>query len=315
MLSFRRYTAPDRELWDQFVQKSKNGTFLFMRDYMDYHRDRFDDFSAIATSSSGQIVAMFPANRVAFRLVSHGGLSYGGIILDSSITTSLAIDVFAGWLDQCRDLGIEEIIYKAMPAIYHRMPADEDRYALFRHGAALYRRDVLSVVDLGAAVPFQGRRRRGARTAAKYGLAVRESSNLEEFWPILQANLGSHHNLKPVHSVTEMRLLRERFPANIRLFGVFEGSRMCAGSVLYYATPTIHAQYIASTDHGRDLGALDLLFTSLIGATRKQARYFDFGNSNEQEGEYLNRGLADFKEGFGARAISQDFYRLRLSRL
>jgi hypothetical protein len=233
--------------------------------------------------------------------------------LDSSMTTSRAIDVFAGWLDHCRGLGIEEIIYKAVPAIYHRVPADEDRYALFRHGAALYRRELLSVVDLGAAVPFQDRRSRGARKAAKHGLTVLESLNLEEFWPILQENLESHHNLNPVHTVAEMRLLRERFPDNIRLFGVFEGSRMCAGSVLYYAGPTIHAQYIASTGHAREIGALDLLFTSLIETSRKQARYFDFGNSNEQEGQYLNRGLADFKEGFGARAVSQDFYRLNLS--
>lgn len=312
MYSFQRYTAAKRDVWDQFIRESKNGTFLFMRDYMDYHQNRFVDFSVIATGPSGQVVALFPANRIGLRLVSHGGLSYGGIILDNSMTSSRAIDLFAGWLDHCRDAGIKEIIYKAVPVIYHRAPADEDRYALFRHGAELYRRELLSVVDLGAAVPFQDRRRRGARKATKHGLAVQESNNLEEFWLILQANLGSHHNLKPVHTVTEMRLLRDRFPDNIKLFGVFEGSQICAGSVLYYAGPTIHAQYIASNDLARGIGALDLLFTSLIDAARTKAKYFDFGNSNEQEGRYLNRGLADFKEGFGARAISQDFYRLNL---
>ena len=49
MISFQRYAAAQRELWDQFIRESKNGTFLFMRDYMDYHQDRFVDFSAIAT--------------------------------------------------------------------------------------------------------------------------------------------------------------------------------------------------------------------------------------------------------------------------
>jgi hypothetical protein len=312
MFHFRRYTAAERELWDQFVRESKNGTFLFMRNYMDYHQDRFVDFSVIVTEPSGTVIALFPANRAGPRLESHGGLSYGGIILNNSMTTTRAIDVFAGWLDYCRALGIEEIIYKAVPAIYHRAPADEDRYALFRSGAQLYRREVLSVVELAAAIPFQDRRRRGARKAAKHGLAVRESDDLEEFWPILQANLETHHNLKPVHTVAEMRLLRDRFPDNIRLFGVFDGSQMCAGSVLYCAGSTIHAQYIASTDRAREIGALDLLFTSLIETARKHARYFDFGNSNEQQGQYLNRGLADFKEGFGARAIAQDFYRVNL---
>jgi hypothetical protein len=314
MFHFRRYTAADRKLWDEFIRNSKNGTFLFMRDYMDYHQDRFVDCSAIATGPSGQVVALFPANKAEFRLISHGGLSYGGMITDSSMTTTRAIDVFSGWLDYCRTLGINEIIYKTVPTIYHRVPAEEDRYALFRCGAQLYRREVLSVVGLCSAVPFQERRRRGARKAEKHDLAIRESRNLEEFWPIVRANLESHHNLKPVHTAAEMRLLQDRFPDNIKLFGVFEGSQMCAGSVLYYAGPTIHSQYIASTDRARDIGALDLLFTSLIQEARGQAKYFDFGNSNEQEGQFLNRGLADFKEGFGARAISQDFYRLKLFR-
>ena len=36
-----------RAPWDTFVQESKNGTFLFVRDYMDYHRDRFQDCSLL----------------------------------------------------------------------------------------------------------------------------------------------------------------------------------------------------------------------------------------------------------------------------
>jgi hypothetical protein len=85
---------------------------------------------------------------------------------------------------------------------------------------------------------------------------------------------------------------------------------MCAGTLLYYALPTIHAQYVAAQEMARTAGALDLLFLTLIEASRGTARYFDFGNSNEQEGRCLNRGLADFKEGFGARAICHDFYRI-----
>jgi hypothetical protein len=313
MFSVLPYTDSQPGCWDKFVMESKNGTFLFMRDYMDYHEDRFVDCSVVVADRSGRVVALFPANKVACRLVSHGGLSYGGMVSDRSMTTSRALDVFAAWLEYCRDMGIEEIIYKTVPAIYHRAPADEDRYALFCHNAQLYRREVLSVVELAAIAPPQERRRRGARKAAKHGLEVRESNDLEEFWPILATNLAAHHYLKPVHTVAEMRLLRDRFPTNISLVGVFQGARMCAGSVLYHAGPAIHAQYIAATDDARRIGALDLLFTTLIAGARQQVRYFDFGNSNEQEGRYLNRGLADFKEGFGARAICQDFYRLALS--
>ena len=44
-LNIVRYTAEQKTVWDSFVATSKNGTFLFMRDYMDYHADRFADHS------------------------------------------------------------------------------------------------------------------------------------------------------------------------------------------------------------------------------------------------------------------------------
>lgn len=31
--------------WDGFVRNSKNGTFLFYRDFIEYHGDRFGDYS------------------------------------------------------------------------------------------------------------------------------------------------------------------------------------------------------------------------------------------------------------------------------
>jgi len=289
---------------------SKNGTFLLMRDYMDYHADRFLDFSTLVLDRRGEPVALFPANRVDSRVVSHGGLSYGGMLSGASMTTSQSLDAFGAWLAFCKKAGIKEVLYKSIPPIYHRSPADEDKYALFYFGAELYRREVLSVVDLHCPMAPQERRRRGRAKAEKSGLRVEESTSLDSFWSILAENLASRHGVRPVHTLGEIQLLHSRFPRNIRLFGVFAGDRMCAGTLLYYALPVVHAQYIAAEAAARTDGALDLLFLTLIEAARGTARYFDFGNSNEQEGRRLNRGLADFKEGFGARAICHDFYRI-----
>jgi len=225
----------------------------------------------------------------------------------------MVLDIFAALFDHCRSEGIEELVYKAIPQIYHTLPAEEDCYAMFYYGAELYRREVLSVVDLDANTAIQERRRRGARKALASNLHVEQSSKLGLFWPILKENLFGRHGLRPVHTLAEIQLLQSRFPQNISLYGVFARDRMCAGTLLYRAGPTIHVQYAASTDEARESGALDLLYTTLITDFRGQARFFDFGNSNEKEGRYLNRGLADFKEGFGARAVCHDFYKLRLT--
>ena len=312
MHDVRAYTAADREVWDGFITASKNGTFLFLRDYMEYHADRFEDASALAIDRQGTPSALFPASRSGTQLVSHGGLSYGGMISDRRMTTALALDVFSRWLAFCRSIGIREIVYKAVPPIYHRCPADEDRYVLFQHGADLYRREVLSVVDLADRLPMQERRQRGVRKALRSGLLVREATGFDGFWTILERNLALRHDVRPVHTAIEMQRLQGLFPQNIRLFGVFSGWRLCAGTVLYCALPTIHAQYIAADSAAMKAGALDLLFSTLIEENPWQARYFDFGNSNEQDGKILNRGLAEFKESFGARAICHDFYRLNI---
>lgn len=44
-MTIKRYTSDDMPLWDTFVKASRNGTFLHERSYMDYHSDRFDDYS------------------------------------------------------------------------------------------------------------------------------------------------------------------------------------------------------------------------------------------------------------------------------
>lgn len=45
MLCLESYTQNDKPLWNAFNAESKNGLFMFDRDYMDYHSDRFVDNS------------------------------------------------------------------------------------------------------------------------------------------------------------------------------------------------------------------------------------------------------------------------------
>lgn len=306
------YEPQHCEHWDRFVDSSKNGTFLFRRGFMEYHADRFTDASTLIKNGAGKLLALFPASRTDTSLASHAGLSYGGMICDPAMGAPLAIDIFEKWFAYWHGQGITEITYKSVPPIYHRMPSDEDRYALFNHGATLYRRDMTSVIDLDNPGPVQERRQRGIRKAKKAGLSVRESNDLDAFHRVLSHNLKSRYHKEPVHNADEIALLQRRFPKNIRLFAAYSNSTLCAGSLLFCCGPAIHAQYIASSDEARQDGALDLLFLTLIDLFRGSTKFFDFGNSNEREGQYLNRGLCEFKEGFGARTIVQDFFRIDL---
>jgi hypothetical protein len=213
-----------------------------------------------------------------------------------------------GYLREC---GVSALHYKTIPTIYHWLPAEEDRYALFCADAVLTRRDVLSVIVFGRPTPpMQTRRRRGAAKADKNGVEVMQSEHWSAYWDILAAQLEKRYATRPVHSVAEIEILQKRFPDNIKLYVSRKGREVIAGTVIYESDLVAHVQYIASSEEGRAVGAVDKLFMELLDGPYREKPYFDFGISNEQQGRYLNRGLIEQKEGFGGRAVVHDFYRL-----
>jgi len=308
------YTPADHARWNDFLQTSKNGTFLFRREYMDYHADRFPDASRLVLDGDGRLIALLPATRqeATATLASHAGLTYGGFVVDASMTTAVMLSLFEAALGVLRAEGIATIAYTTIPHIYHQLPAEEDRYALFRFGARLVRRDVLTVLDPRGERRVQERRRRGIKKAEKAGLEVRRSGDWGAFWSALEANLASRHGARPVHTRAEIELLADRFKDEIALFAGFRGDELVGGVVVYESARVAHAQYIAATEAGRDLGCLDLIFEQLVTRHYAHKAWFDFGISNEDRGRTLNEGLIAQKEGFGARAVAHDYYEMSL---
>ena len=84
MIEVKRYTDADADLWNKFNAESKNPLFMFDRNYMDYHRDRFQDHSLIFYEDE-KLVAILPMSERENELVSHGGLTYGGFITDNKM--------------------------------------------------------------------------------------------------------------------------------------------------------------------------------------------------------------------------------------
>jgi hypothetical protein len=314
LFTISRYTPQVKQTWDAFVASAKNSTFLFYRDYMDYHADRFRDGSLLF-HRKGQLAALLPANldEASATLVSHGGLTFGGVVTGADMTAGLLLDLFADLCAHLRAQGIARLLYKAVPHIYHHAPAEEDCYALFRAGARLVRRDLTATVALQRRLPWQERRRRGVKKAQAAGLEIRQTTDLPGFWPILEDTLRARHGVRPVHSLAEIQSLQQRFPDHIKLFAVYRASAMIAGVVVYEHRRVAHAQYIAAGPEGRQHGALDLVFDHLLSGPYQDHDYFDFGISTEEQGKVLNVGLSEHKEGFGARAVVHDFYELDLA--
>lgn len=306
-----RYCAYWKDNWDAFIDNSKNGTFLFKRDYMDYHSDRFCDHSLIFLSKNS-ILAVLPATSAGHTFSSHAGLTYGGLVMARGITAIDVLEILRMIVHYLIDNEFSTFIYKPVPHIYHLIPAEEDLYALFRYKASLVARGLSSAIYQKDRLKFRNIRRHGIKKALKNKVYVEQSSDLLAFWQILSANLALRHGLSPVHTVEEIELLASRFPEEIKLFVAKVDQKVIAGVVVYVAKTVAHSQYIAASPEGRELCALDLIFDHLIHNVYSESRYFDFGISTEHDGQYLNESLAYQKEGFGGRAVCYDRYELSL---
>ena len=308
MFEIRRYTADKASEWNAFVAKSKNGTFLFDRRYMDYHSNRFDDHSLLVYRKN-RLFALLPGNKKDNTFFSHQGLTYGGFITDHQATAEYICDVFDAVNAFLRSEGFLKVIYKPMPWIYQTMPAEEDVYALFvRCHARLIERDVSSTIFMPHRMKFAESRMSGIRKAKREGLTVRESDDIGAFWRILTDNLHRKYGAHPVHTVSEMQLLKERFPSEIRLFMAYRDQQPLGGTVLYLTPQVVHSQYISASEEGKQTGALDLLFDHLINEVDFHRPYFDFGTSAIGDTNEINTSLIFQKQGFGGRGVCYDWY-------
>ncbi len=304
----RRYSPEQRQLWDEMVDSSRNGTFLFHRAYMDYHSDRFRDHSLMAWRGN-RLVALLPACERGGVLASHPGLTYGGWILGDKDTDGASVmALFEAMIEYACGECITRIDYKPLPYIYARRPSQEDIYALWRMGARTSRCLLSSAIDLRDDAGFDYMRRRYLRRVEAEGVYVCASDDLRGYWRLLEECLDRRYGARPVHTADEICALHDMFPDNIRLHLVCDGEGMQGGVLIYDTGIVVHCQYICSSIKARRQRYMPYLFSHLIRDTYSGRRYFDFGTSNEDNGRLLNADLLRNKYGYGGRGVAYQEY-------
>ena len=310
-IEIKKYCKSQQAQWDALVRASASGTFLFLRDYMEYHAHRFVDFSLMIYERN-KLVALLPASRHDNKIVSHGGLTYGGFLALPELSSEKMLSIFDAVADYLRQQEIQTWEYKVVPYIYQLYPHAAEEYALYRLNATRIACNLSSSIDLATPLQYAELRRRCIKRAQKQGVTIHAENNFEPFWEILQDNLQERHGVKPVHSLQEITLLHNLFPSQIQLHTAMLNNKVVAGCVVYNTGRVAHAQYISASPEGKECGALDLLFAHLIENVYTSCRYFDFGISTEEGGNILNQGLLSQKEGFGARGVLYETYRIEL---
>lgn len=309
----RPYNSEDFAIWNTFISTAKNATFLFHRDFMEYHHDRFEDYSLLVFEDD-KLISVLPANRVGETVFSHQGLTYGGLILQPKSKLYNTIFVFRAILKFLYDNKISKLFLKQIPTIYCDYASDEINYLSHICKAAVVMKHNVSVITLNQERLLSKSRRECVNRGRKLGLDIREDNKIDKFWnDLLIPNLRDKYNSKPVHSLEEIIALKNKFPKNIRHFNVYKADKLVCGTTLFVTKKVVKPQYIAGSDSNNELGSIDFLYDFLINEFASGKDYFDFGPSHENNGLQIVKSINFWKESFGAHSLIQDFYEVKTS--
>jgi hypothetical protein len=304
----RQYQQSDYDSWNAFVDQAKNATFLFHRDFMEYHKDRFEDFSLLIFANN-KLVAILPANQVGDTVFSHQGLTYGGLVLLPNSKLYDVIYIFKALLNYLNDCGIAKLNLKQIPSFYCDTFSDEIDYLIYIcKGFTLMKHNV-SVIKLDTDFKISKSRRECVNRGKKRELTIKEDNDLTFFWnDLLIPNLRDKYEAKPVHTLEEITYLMSKFPEKIRHFNVYDGEELVCGTTVFITKNTVKPQYISGSEHNNALGSIDFLYDYLITEVAKDKTFFDLGPSHENNGLSIVKSINFWKESFGAHSLVQEFY-------
>ena len=320
-IDIRRYSDDDKRVWDRFVWKANNGTLFHTRRFLSYHPpDRFEDHSLIF-GDGNRILAVFPAamRRIEGRrtLASHCGSSYGGIVYPEATSIRAAFELVEALLAYGRREGVDRIEMTLPPVIYLQRPSHYLDFALYKNGFEYKKREISSVIPLDFSVEdilnqFKAEARTAYRKSMNMGVEIRETDDIQSFYPILKKNLEMRHNVSPTHTLEELLKLKQLFPEQILQFSAFLNGKTIAGVTNFLCNDRVVLAFYISHDQAyQKYRPVNFLFYEIIKwCIEHRYRFLDYGifTVNEEP----NWGLGKFKESFGARGIFRDTYIKRL---
>lgn len=310
---FETYHLNFYSLWNNFIQNCDNATFLFHRDFMEYHSDRFTDASVLIFEGDN-LVAVCPANHTENKWYSHQGLTYGSIILDNKFRAEAIGVLITQLMAFLKSKGYVQAIIKTVPQFYGNNLLLKLKHQLIKHQASVYRCDMVLAVDYAQPLNIHKTKLKHFNRNSIVGFEIKETSDFSGFWnQILIPRLQEKHQVKPVHTLDEIELLHNKFPNQIKQFNLYKAEELLAGLTIFDTGKVVKSQYGATSLKGEKHRAIEYLFIHLIHQYKNEGkRYFSMGTVTEQNELGYNPGLLKQKEELGCSLYLQDFLSLNL---
>jgi hypothetical protein len=291
--------------WDEFVDRSVNGTIFHKRNFLAYHHGRFPDERFLVVQDGNHTVALMSmaikTDRDRKFARSHYGASYGSFIFEKPPSYSLGKNIVSTLVSYLKSQGIDSFSLTPPIAACSSVCTDVFTYNLLEQGFVSVNRDISTVAVLQKDVPIMdqitSRARNMIRKAQSEGITVERESNVNRFWSVLEATFRKH-GASATHTANELQDLMTRFPHDITVDVAYHEGRAVAGLTAFAANSRVNSSfYLCQDPECQHLQALSLIvLRGLEGSQQHGFRYFDFGTSsvNMQARENVFR----FKESF-----------------
>lgn len=308
----RFYSDEDFDLWNNFVTKANNATFLFHRDFMEYHKDRFDDFSMLVFCGE-DLVSVIPANRVGDEVFSHQGLTYGGLIIDQFVTAEVFEAILKVVFSFLKQKHKTTFVVKEFPHFYNAQKETFDVQKSLLNFSSILKKNTLLVLDFKSDYTIAKAKQKQYKRLQQNNLVVKEENSFDSFWNlVLIPLLKEKYATQPVHSLAEITYLHAKFPKNIEQYNVYLEEEIVAGITIFKTPNVVKSQYGAVTETGKKLRALDGLFVYLIDKFSKTHAFFDMGTVDDTSENGINQGLLTQKLELGCKVNYQNIYQIEL---
>ena len=305
--------------WDSFVRSANNGTIFHLREFLNYHpKDRFKD-NSLEFYKDNKLLSVFPAADVSKDgkriLVSHPGSSYGSFVTKDDLSIKDAIAMVEELNIFAKKESFDGIQMTMPPSFYSNRISNYIEYALLSSGFDYSNREITSTLTLeknkeSILKKFKPSHQRAVKKSRKRGVEIKITNEVDEFFSILETNLKIRHDVKPTHTIDELKTLIKLFPEEINVFGAFYNHQMIAGVLNIIVKEGVAlAFYISHKNEFQELRPLNLLFFNIFKwAISKNIKMYDFGTFTIEG--VANMGLGRFKENFGASGVFRDSFKI-----
>jgi len=319
----QEYNPTQREIWDNFVDNSNNGTMFHKIRFLDYHPNGRFEFHNLMFYKNGELVAILPGGLKENGTIfwSPVGASYGSFVT-KDIPFALALEIVDAFMDYCPKVGIKEAFLIPPPLVYSHNISQHLEYAMLYRKFDFELHYISHAIDLKHGNNFLSQFDKTARKTIhkilrEKKIRIEESNDYETFNRILIANKAKH-NAKPTHSLEDMLRLKELLPNNLRLYLVYYGDTPIAGSLLFLTNSKVvlcfYNMLLYEYEHLKPVYLI--MYETVRWAVENGYQWVDIGVSQDTKAEdpmTPSLNLIYFKERFNARGILRSTFHYKFA--